>query len=147
MDEILAKDPNNPAAGQAIARRKLTAAMRALEAKDFAKAISEIESGKASFVDPNQQAEALYTLAEAKYALAQAKKEPGELKDVALAYMRVVAHFRDLPTKPHVADALLKTAMIEEQLNDPAAANQLYQQIVQQYPSDPAAAVAKQKLR
>jgi TolA-binding protein len=147
IDEILAKDPNNPAAGQAIARRKLTNAQRALEAKDFAKAVAEIESGRANFVEPAQQAEALFCVAEARYGLALAKKDATELKDAALAYMRVVANFKDLPGRPHVAESLLKTAMIEEQLNEPAAANQLYQQVAQQYPDDPAAGVAREKLK
>jgi TolA-binding protein len=147
IDEILAKDPNNPAAGQALARRSLINAQRALEAKDYAKAISEIEAGKANFVEPAQQADALFCVAEARYGLASAKKDPNDLKDAALAYMRVVANFKDLPTRPHAAESLLKTAMIEEQLNESAVANQLYQQIAQQYPEDPAAGVAKQKLQ
>ena len=146
IDEVLAKDPSNPMAGQAIARRKLTNAQRALDAKDYAKAISEIESAKANFVEPAQQADALFILAEAKYALASAKKDPTELKDAALAYMRVVANFKDLPNHPHVPESLLKTAAIEQELNDSTAAQQLYQQIAQQYPDDPAAAVAKTRM-
>jgi TolA-binding protein len=147
LDEILARDPNNPAAGQAVARRNLASAQRALEGKDYAKAIGEIESAKANFIDPVQQAEALYIIAEARYGQASAKKDPIELKDAALAYMRVVANFKDLPGHPHVADSLLKTAAIEEQLNEPTAAQQLYQQIAKDYPDDPAAAAAKQKMQ
>ena len=147
IDEILAKDPNNPAASQAIARRKLTNAQRFLESKDYVKAIAEIESAKANFTDPSQQADALFVIAEAKFALASTKKDTNDLKDAALAYMRIVANFKDLPSRPHVADALLKTAMIQEQLNEQTSAQQLYQQIAQQYPEDPAAAVAKQKIQ
>ena len=146
IDEILAKDPSNPAAGQALARRSLTNAQRALDAKDYAKAITEIEAGKANFIDPPQQADALFILAEARYALANAKRDANDLKDAALAYMRVVANFKDAANHPHVAESLLKTATIEEQLNDPQAAQLLYQQIAQQYPDDPAAAVARQKI-
>ena len=147
VDEILAKDPGNPAAGQAIARRQLLSAQRAFDAKDYARAISEIDAGKANIVDPAQQADALFIVAEAKFAMASAKKDPTDLKDAALAYMRVVANFKDLPNHPHVPESLLKTAQIEEQLNDAAAAHQLYQQIAQQYPDDPVAAVAKQKVQ
>jgi len=103
--------------------------------------------GKASFVDPAQQADALFILAEAKYALALNKKDAGDLKDAALAYMRVVANFKDAPNHPHVPESLLRTANIEEQLNDAPAAQLLYQQIAQQYPDDPIAAVAKQKIQ
>jgi TolA-binding protein len=147
LDEILAKDPNNPAAGQAIARRSLTAAQRALDARNYPQAIAEIDAAKANITDPQQQADALYILAEARFAMATTKKDPNDLKDAALAYLRVVADFKDLPNHPHIADSLLKTAMIEEQLNDPAAAQQLYQQIVQQYPDDPAAAAARQRIQ
>ena len=41
----------------------------------------------------------------------------------------------------------IQTAQIEEQLNDTAAAQLLYQQLAQQYPEDPVAAVAKQKIQ
>jgi TolA-binding protein len=145
IDEILAKDPSNPAAGQAIARRALTNAQRALDSKDYARAVSEIDTAKTRFIDLSQQADALFILAEAKYAQAAAKRDANDLRDAALAYMRVVANFKDAPNHPHVVESLLKTATIEEQLGDPAAAQLLYQQIVQQYPEDPAAAVAKQK--
>jgi TolA-binding protein len=147
IDDILAKDPSNPAAGQAIARRQLLSAQRALDAKDYAKALSEIDAGKTNIVDPPQQADALFIIAQARFGMASAKQDPTELKDAALAYMRVVANFKDLPNHPHAPESLLKTAQIEEQLNDPAVANQLYQQIAQQYPQDPLAAVAKQKLQ
>ena len=51
LDEILARDPNNPAASQIIARRKLQSAQEALTTKDFPKAISEIESNQQRFTE------------------------------------------------------------------------------------------------
>jgi tetratricopeptide (TPR) repeat protein len=146
LDEILAKDPNNPIAQQANARRKLQAATTALAAKKYQEAIGDIESNKQLFTDPAQQADALYTIAEARMGLLGAGNDPTALKDVALAYMRVVADFKDVPGKPHVADALLKTAQIEERLAEPDVAGRVYQQVADQFPSDPAAAVAKQNL-
>ena len=146
LDEILAKDPNNPIAAQANARRKLQAASAALEARKYQEAIADIESNKALFTDPTQQADALYTIAEAKRGLIGADKDPTALKDVALAYMRVVADFKEVPGKPHVADSLLKTAQIEEQLAEPDVAVRVYQQVADQFPSDPAATEAKQDL-
>jgi len=146
LDEILAKDPNNPIAQQANARRKLQAATTALAAKKYQEAISDIESNKQLFTDPAQQADAMYTIAEARMGLVAGGNDPTALKDAALAYMRVVADFKDAPGKPHVADSLLKTAQIEEQLAEPDVAARVYQQVAEQFPSDPAAAVAKQDL-
>jgi TolA-binding protein len=146
LDTILAKDPNNPVAQQANARRKLQAAGAALDAKKFDEAISDIETNKALFTDPQQQADALYTIAEAQMGLLGGSNDPTKLKDAALAYMRVVADFKDTPGKPHVADSLLKTGQIEEQLAEPDVAAKVYQQVAEQFPDDPSAAVAKQNL-
>ncbi|HEX3358437.1 MAG TPA: tetratricopeptide repeat protein [Tepidisphaeraceae bacterium] len=147
IDGILAKDPNNPAAGQALARRNIVSAQQALDRKDFAKAISEIQSNRANFVDPIQQADALFIVAQAQEGLASVTKGQTAIKDAGLAYMRVVADFKDTPNKPHVAMSLLRTGMIEEQLNEPQAAAKLYQQVIQEYPNDPAAGIAKQKMQ
>ena len=73
-------------------------------------------------------------------------KDAAALKDAALAYMRVVANFKDTPGRPHVADSLYKTGQIEEQLAEPDVAAKVYQQVAEQFPSDPAAALAKQNL-
>jgi TolA-binding protein len=145
LDEILAKDPNNPLAQLANARRKLQAAMSAVSAGKFADAIADIESNKPLFTDPQQQADALYTVAEARMGMAD-QKDATQLKDAALAYMRVVADFKDLPGKPHVADSLLKTAKIEELLSEPDVAARVYQQVAEQFPDDPAATAAQQNL-
>jgi TolA-binding protein len=146
LDELLAKDPNNPNAARANARRKLQLANQALDAKKYQDALTAINSSAAIFTDPQQQADALYLIAQAREGLAGSGTDRNALKDAALCYMRVVADFKDLPGKPHVADSLLKTADIEAQLNDTDAAAKLYQQIADQFPGDPAAATAKQKL-
>ena len=144
LDELLAKDPNNPNAFRAIAKRKLQSAQVAMDKKDYAAAVKEIDSARSQFSDPVQQADALYLLAEARFQLAAANKQPAALKDAALAFMRVVAHFKDTADRPHVAQALVRTAQIEEMLNDPQAARALYEQLVAQYPDDPNAAAARQ---
>jgi TolA-binding protein len=138
IDELLARDPTNPAAGQAIARRKLQSASKALEAKDFRKALDEIDAGREHFLEPQQQADALFIVAEARYGLAD-RSRPETIQDAALAYMRVVAHFKNDPSRPRVAEALLKTAQIHEQLNEPHTAAAIYEQVVQQFPDDQAA--------
>jgi TolA-binding protein len=149
LDELLAKDPNNPNASRAIAKRKLQSAQAAMDKKDFRGAMNEIESSRAQFTDPVQQADALYLLAEARFQLAAASKQTavqkeGALKDAALAFTRVVAHFRDAPDRPHVTAALMRLAQIEEMLGDAPAARSVYEQLASQYPDDPNAAPARQ---
>jgi len=145
LDEILVKDPDNPAAAQAIARRRLMAAGKAIEAKDYRKALAEVDAARAQLTDPRQQADALFYVAEATYGLSDGKNLAA-LKDAALAYMRVVAHFNDDPGKPHVADALVKVAQIHERLGEPQTAAKLYAQVAGQFKDDPAAQVARQSL-
>jgi len=144
LDEVLARDPNNPAAAQVIARRKIASAQQALAAKDFAKAIAEIESSRAKFTDPQQQADALFIIAQARYGQASAAKDPAALKDAGLSFMRVVANFKDAESRPHVVESLMQTAAIHEQIGEPQTAGQIYNQIAQSYPDDPAANLAKQ---
>jgi tetratricopeptide (TPR) repeat protein len=154
LDEILAKDPNNPNAARAIARRHLQIAQGALERKDFRQATSEIESNRAMFTDPLQQSDALFVLAEARLGAAVAPRQQSPaatldanaLKDSALAYMRIVAHFKDAPDRPHVVQALLRTAQIHELLGDRANALKLYQQIISQYADDPNTSAARQSV-
>jgi TolA-binding protein len=146
LDEILAKDPNNPAAGQAIARRKLLSASKAIEAKDYRKALAEIDEARDKFTDPAQQADALFYTAVAKQGLADGTNGDA-LKDVALAYMRVVAHFKNEPGAPHVAESLVRVAQIHEQLGEPQTAANLYEQVASQFKDDPSAQVARQSLQ
>jgi TolA-binding protein len=112
----------------------------ALDNKQYQKAIDEVQANKQLFADERTQADALLVLADARYGLAQQKNnDPQLLQDAGLAYMRVVAHFKDHPDRPHVATALLRTAEIHEKLNQKDAALQLYQQVASQFNDDPAA--------
>ena len=133
-------------AGGAIAKVNLDAAAAALKANDFAKAKAEIDANRRAFLEPADQAQALFYLAEAQAGLANQANDPAAWKDTALAYMRVVAHFPDGPTASLAAQSLLKTAQIEQKLNDLEAAKALYQQLAAQYPADPSAAAAKTML-
>jgi tetratricopeptide (TPR) repeat protein len=146
LDEILAKDPNNPAAAQAIARRKLMAASKAIEAKDYRKALAEIDEARDKLTEPAQQADALFYIAVAKHGLTDGQNADA-LKDAALAYMRVVAHFKNEPGAPHVAESLVRVAQIHEQLGEPQTAANLYEQVASQFKDDPAAQVARQGLQ
>lgn len=132
----------DPLAGRALADLKLGIAHVALDEEDYAKARQTIEQSREVFIEPDQQADALYCLAEA--AAAQAGKDPAALRAAALDYMRVVAHFKDEASSATlVADSLVKTAGILEQLNEISDALSLYEQAAAQYPGSPAAAAAK----
>jgi TolA-binding protein len=131
---------NDPAAAGALARMKLDVAGVAIDGKQYKKAIDEINANKAIFVDPRDQAAALYILAQAQEGLAG--EDATALQDAALAYMRVVAQCKDVPGKPHVVDALMKTASILERTKNNKAALELYQQVAAQFADDPAAAKA-----
>ncbi len=133
---------NDPSASGAIARMKLDLAFVAVEGKQFKKAADEINGSRNIFISPQDQADALFVLAQAQEGLAG--DDPTALQDAALAFMRVVAHCKDAPGKPRVADSLMKTASILERTKNNKAALELYQQVAAQFPDDPAAAKAQE---
>jgi tetratricopeptide (TPR) repeat protein len=144
--KISADAGGDPLAGRALADLKLGMAHMALDEKNYAKVIETINASSAVFLEPDQQADALYCLAEAKYGLASARKDETSLKEAALAYMRVVAHFKDQPGAPFVAESLIEAATILEQLNQTSDAVSIYEQITVQYPDSPVAGQAKASL-
>jgi TolA-binding protein len=133
---------NDPAAAGALARMKLDVASVALDARQYKKALDEINANRAIFVNPSDQAQALFLLAQAQEGLAG--EDANALADAALAYMRVVAHCKDVPGKPRVAESLMKTASILERTKNAKAALELYQQVTSQFADDPAAAQARE---
>lgn len=146
LDDLLARDPNNPAAAKAAARRKLQSAAKAIESRRFTAAVGEIEANQGLFVEPEQRAEAMYLLAEAAFGNARASKSETDLKDAALAYMRVVAHFRESAGQPFVPEALLRAGAVCEELNDRETAVRLYQEVARDYGARPPASLAKQSI-
>jgi TolA-binding protein len=153
MEKLLAiggpSAANDPAAAATLAKLKLDQALVALDKKDYAKVQSDIRSAAPQLSDPKDQAQALLILADAQAGIARTGDSPAAWQDAALAYMRVVAHFKDNPAPPlaiPVSQALLKTAQIEEKLKDPQAAQQLYQEVATTYPQTTAAAEARTAL-
>ena len=144
LAKLPGSDANDPQVRRYLASRHLTVAQRALDAKNYPGAIGEIDSNRAVFGEISQQADALYILAEAHYGLAG--NDAAALKDSALAYMRVVALAKDQPTKPHVVESLVKTAGIMEKLGEPQTAARIDEQVLAQYPDDPAAARVRENL-
>jgi tetratricopeptide (TPR) repeat protein len=125
-----AGDAAASARGQ-LADLRLSAAKLALDARDFAKAASMILESESAFVEPRQQAEALFVLAAAREGEARTQRDSAKLKDAALAYMRVVAHFRGIAgAEARVPAALLKTGQILEELGEKAEARSVYREVV-----------------
>ncbi len=76
--------------------------------------------------------------------MAAAKTDAETWKDVAIAYMRVVAC---APQSNRASDALLRTAgIIAKQIGDKPAAAQLYRDLAAQYPNTPTATEAQKAL-
>ena len=142
LDQILAINPANPAAARAIARRKLQSAQAALDRKAHAAAIRDIELNRSLFTEHAQQADALFILGQAQAG--QAGRSKPALRDAALTFMRIVAHFKDEPGQPRVVESLMSTARIFEQLDETTTAADLYAQTAAQYPDHPSAAEARQ---
>lgn len=134
----------DPAARSAMAAIRLGQARMAADAKDWKKVLQTLDESRGLFNEPAQQADALFLIAEARHELADPNDRDAML-DVALDYMRVVAHFKDVEGRPHVAESLLRTALIHERLGgeNRATALALYKQIAAEFASDPAGAAAK----
>ncbi len=120
---------NDPTMARTLADLTLSIAKSALQQKNYDKVLAEIDARKSSFVDPNQQIEALMLIAQAKDAQLGTEPDPKKLKDVGLDYMRVVANARDIPNAPQVPAALFATGRIMEKLNEPKEAVRLYSDV------------------
>jgi TolA-binding protein len=83
----------------------------------------------------------MYLLAQATGATAT---DANQLKDSALAYMRVVAVCEGIAGKPHVADSLLAVGATEEKLRNNKEALAVYNQIVTEFAGTPQATKAKE---
>ena len=88
-------NPSDPATAGALADAKLADARDALAKNQFDQAISLINSNRSSFTDPTRQSDALFIEAQAKGGLAQNANDPNAWRDAAIAYMRVVADFKN----------------------------------------------------
>lgn len=135
--------PTANLASLALADAKLSEAAAALDQKNYDQAVAMIDGSAELFVDPHRQADALYILAQARDGQAGLKNDPDAWRDAAIAYMRVVANFKDTAGAPHVADSLLRTAAIlETRLNQAGEALQMDLSIQKQFPHGSAAEAA-----
>lgn len=135
---------NDPQLAAMVAGIRLGQARVASEAKRWPEVLAAINAAAPRLVDPKQQAEALYLRAEA--TLGQAKTGDTQARlDAALAFMRVVAHFRDVEGAPFVAESLLKASEALEGGGDVAGARTLCEQIAAEFPDTPFAAQANER--
>ncbi len=125
---------------------KVAQARLALDQKKYAEAIKLIEDNRKSITDPRLQSDALYTLAAAKRATVN-KNDKAAMQDVALMYMRVVAHFGEVEGKPNVLTSLVATADILEQIGEKESAATVLEQITREFPNDPASKKAEADLK
>lgn len=133
------QDNTNTLAVQAAAAESwLTKAKAAFAAKQYDQALSVITSHKDTFVDDDHRAGALFLIAQVKEAQATKTNTNEAWEDTALAYMRVVAHFKTLPSAP-AADALYRTGVIEENLKSVPEALTIYNQVVNEFKGSTAA--------
>jgi TolA-binding protein len=143
LGKVMPTDASSPEARRIQADGKLTQARQQISQKQFAQAEQAILAGGNLFTDPLQQADALFLIAQAKSGAAR-PDDPDQLKDAALAYMRVVANFKGMEGQPHVAESLFNTATIEEKLKNPKEAIALYNQVATEFKASPLAGAAQQ---
>jgi TolA-binding protein len=123
---------------------KMTEARQAYSQRQYGKAVQVLNSSGGLFTEPQERADALYLLAQSTAGAMGNSEDPNQLKDAALAYVRVVAYCEALPGKPHVADALMNVAAIEEKLKNKKEALAVYNQIADEFKGTGAAARAKE---
>lgn len=127
-----AASPDQPPPASALADLRLAAATVAIDQGDFRKATDTLEQSRGLFTEPRQQAQALWLLARAGDLASAASRDRTARQDAALAYMRVVAHFRGIAEADRlVPDAALKAAEILEELGEKAEARALYRDLIE----------------
>jgi TolA-binding protein len=131
-------------ANKALINGRIAAAGNDVQAGQYAAASKIIQDNSDQIIDPSQQAEAMFILASAQQGLVKANPaaKAQDWQDVALAYLRVVAHFKDQSDNPQIPQALYQAAAILDSIHDPAALP-LYRQLIDTYPTTTWAASAK----
>jgi len=145
--ERLARVMGDDAAGhdpELYAQVLLGRANLALSRGQIPEAVRLINEGRALFLEPRQQSDALMVLAQAAERLAG--NDRAKLMDAAVAYMKVVTFFKRADGTPNVPDALWKVGQIHEKLALPEAAEDLYRDLVARYPDSRPAVEAQKRL-
>lgn len=137
-DELLARDPRNIAAREAVARSDLDATLEASTEPGRPTRVPE-----AALAEPATRAAALLALAEAQYAELGDAPDRAALDAAALAYLRVVAAARQTPDAASSSTALLRLAQLHERAGEFDAARRLAGDLLRDHPSEAAAGEAR----
>jgi tetratricopeptide (TPR) repeat protein len=140
----LKNNDSDSSAKKIFVKGRIDAADNSVLRGQFADAQKIIQDIETQVVDPVEQSQALFVLAEAQQGLAKANPatRTPDWQDVALAYLRVVAHFRDQTNNPLIPQSLYQAAAILDAVHDPAALP-LYRQLIDAYPTTTWATSAK----
>lgn len=144
LAKVAPAEANSPQAMALAADARLNEAKQAFGQKRYPQVIQTLESNAGLFTDAKHQADALYLIAQATAAGAS-PNDPNQLKDAALAYMRVVANCKGIEGQPHVAESLLQAAAIEEKLKNSKEALALYKAVAAEFKGSSAAAQAQRE--
>ena len=123
------------------AETTLGRARLAMSRGEYGAARQIVDGGGDLFVDPQQQSDALMLLADVQAATGDGSRAAAF--DAALAYMKIVAHFKRVPGSPNVAEALVRVAELHRDAGEPEAAERVLRQVVEEYPTTAAAERAR----
>lgn len=136
---------SNPELSGLLAGIRIGQARAALNQKKFDETLQIIESNQSIFVDPPQQAQAMYLLAQATEGKAS-KDDKTALQDAALKYMAVAAHFDSLEGQPFVGDSLLAAARLCALAGLIDDARSINESVIRDFPDTPFAVQAQKQL-
>jgi TolA-binding protein len=145
LEKLVGDLGSDPASQAMLGDIRLGQARAKIAERKFAEAIQLVEENAERFTEPRQQASALFTLAEARAGQAAPDDSAAQL-DAAVAYMKVVAHFRKADGAPLVVESLMRAAAILEAQKDADGARSLYESVVTDFPEHDLARQAKSKL-
>ena len=137
-------DQLNERDGQLYSRLLLGRARLAMNQGKLAEAEKIVEDNRQRFTQADQQSDALLVLADLTRANSDGSRD--KLFDAAVAYMKIVAHFKDVPNAPNVATALLRVAEIHVEAGEPAMADKVYRELIESYPDSDAARTARERV-
>ncbi|MFI5377831.1 MAG: tol-pal system YbgF family protein [Tepidisphaerales bacterium] len=122
-------NPNSPETIKLLMRVKLAKINTELEAGKFDEVIKGIEAEAPNIIEPADQINMLWALAEARKGKLGGAGTKDEWKEIAIAYMRVVANGK--AADPKVIDSLLKVAEIHAtKLGDKPAAQAMLKRMI-----------------
>lgn len=142
-----AADEHTPAGRKVMAEMHLVLARWELSLGDPEASTHRIRAHQSLFALPRQATEALYVVAQAEDRRTGVRLDESALKQLAIAYMRVVSADRNTPTHRHAPLALFRVAELEQARGDVRSAAMLYAQIASEYKDSASAARAQEQHR